>query len=176
MKKYLSAGLLCLISPLATGGVLDERAFIGKWMCLFNEPDLYIRSTSVIEYRHDGTMFEKSTLHQGKSGDDAYQIDNMQMSGKWRISGDKFISYDHVIQSYAVDMPNYHKIEQFRGKNKSLAMSMKTMMARAETQAVLADGAVSRIKFLDKNTFIIAYEGVDDDFPTDIKNNHCKRL
>ncbi|OPH38789.1 hypothetical protein [Moraxella equi] len=146
---------------------------MGKWEYKGIE-DEYFHYTSDIEYRDDGILSEKSIVYQWDKDDDFYQIDTVRMLFKYRVMGDKVVYYDGIVQSYAVDMPNLDESVYYLSERDELINSI-VVMERSEAEQMISEDMISRIRFLDKDTYITAFESIDEDFPTDIENNHCKR-
>lgn len=150
-----------------------EQSLVGKWECKGVE-DEYFHYTSDIEYRDDGTLSDKSILYKGTKDDVLYQIDSFSTSYKYRVMGDKVVYYDGVVQSYTVDMPNLDESVYYLGERDEL-INFIVVIERSEAEQMISEDMISRIRFLDKDTYITAFESIDEDFPTDIENNHCKR-
>lgn len=174
-KMHKFFGLLLLVMPIIANANMSftKQDLIGKWECKLLE-DEYFRATSDIEYRDDGTLSDKSILYKGTKDDDFYQIDSFSTSYKYRVMGDKVVYYDGVVQSYTVDMPNLDESVYYLDERDELINSI-VVMERSEAEQMISEDMISRIRFLDKDTYITAFEGIDEDFPTDIENNHCKR-
>lgn len=175
----LFAFLFAIMPIIANANIpFTQQDLIGKWECkVLLEYD--IRATSNIEYRNDGIITDHSVIYTGTKSDDFYQIDTLKTLSKWQVTGDKVRYYDNIIQSYVVDMPNYDNINDavLSTRNKEAMMIVKAMMERSEAEKMTSEDMISRIRFLDKDTYITTFEfeGVEEDFPTDIENNHCKR-
>lgn len=153
-----------------------EQSLVGKWECKGVE-DEYFHYTSDIEFRDDGTLSKKSIVYQWDKDDDFYQIDTIRMLFKYRVMDDKVVYYDGIVQSYAVDMPNLNDpiYEDIYDLSRDELMNAIAMGEREEFEKSMADNITFRIRFIDKDTYISAFEGIDEDFPVDIENNHCKR-
>ncbi|UYZ82326.1 hypothetical protein [Moraxella bovis] len=151
-----------------------EQSLVGKWECKGVE-DEYFHYTSDIEYRDNGILSEKSIIYKWGKDDDFYQIDTIKALSKWQVMGDKIRYYDNIVQSYAVDMPNYNSTDDFPKHSKDSILIAKSIIERANFEKEMADEMMVRIRFIDKDTYISAFEGIDEDFPVDIENNHCKR-
>lgn len=136
--------------------------------------DEYFRATSDVEFRDDGTLSEKAILYKGAKDDDFYQIDTVGISLKYRVMDDKIVYYNGAVQSYAVDMPNLDESVYHLGKKDELINAI-AVMERTGFEESMVGNLTFRIRFLNKDTYIVAFEGIDEDFPTDIENNHCKR-
>lgn len=173
LKKLL---LLFAIMPVWANAdkPLTQQDLLGKWECKGVE-DEYFHYTSEIEFRDDGILSEKSIVYQWDKDDDFYQIDTVRILFKYRVMGDKVIYYDGIVQSYAVDMPNYNSTDDFPKHSKDSILIAKSIIERSNFEKEMADEMMVRIRFIDKDTYIGAFEGIDEDFPTDIDNNHCKR-
>ncbi|MBE9579096.1 MULTISPECIES: hypothetical protein [Moraxella] len=169
LKNFLAC---ILFSPTLAMANL-EQSLVGKWECKGLENE-YLRHTSDIEYRDDGIFTEHSVMHNWAVDDDFYQIDSFSTSYKYRVMGDKVVYYDGVVQSYTVDMPNLDESVYYLGERDELINSI-VVMKRSEVEQMISEDMISRIRFLDKDTYITAFESIDEDFPTDIENNHCKR-
>lgn len=174
MNKLLA--LLFAIMPIVANANIPftKQELIGKWECKVLE-DEYFRATSDVEFRDDGMVTEHTVIYKWAESDEFYQIDTLKALSKWQIMDDKVRYYDNIVQSYVVDMPNYDSTADFPNHKKDAILIVKAMMERSEIEKEMSEDMISRIRFLDKDTYIIAFEGIDEDFPTDIENNHCKR-
>ncbi len=108
-----------------------EQNLIGQWECKGLE-DEYFRYTSDIEYRDDGTVTEQTVMYNWVA-DDSYQVDDVKTPSirtlsKWEVMGDNVRYYDHVIQSHAVDAPNYDFSTDFPDHNKDVILVAKAMI------------------------------------------------
>lgn len=173
LKRML---LLGMIVPLWANAEIPftKQDLIGKWECKVLIDDDF-RSESVVEYRNDNIITDNTVLYSLSENDDLYQIEKIQTLSKWKLDSDKISYYDGIVQSYKIDMPNYDRITAFANYDKELMLVIKEAMERPEIEQLVAKGAIGRIRFLDKNTYITDFEGIDEDFPADIENNHCKR-
>lgn len=79
--------------------------------------------------------------------------------------GDEVMHYDGVVQSYMIDMPNYHNISDLPNFNKQTAMTMKVLLERAQFEQNMMDVMTAHIRFLDKDTYIWTFDGIDEGFP-----------
>lgn len=174
VKKFFT--LLLVLPTLAMANL--EQNLIGQWECKGLEHE-YFRYASDIEYRDDGTVTEQTVIYNW-AADDSYQVDDvktlsMKTLSKWQVIGDNVRYYDHVIQSHAVDASNYDTATGFANYDKDAVSLVEAMIERSELEKEVYDETIARIRFIDKNTYISAINGAEDNFPTDIKNNHCKR-
>lgn len=170
LKNFLAC---ILFSPTLAMANL-EQSLVGKWECKGLENE-YLRHTSDIEYRDDGIFTEHSVMHNWAVDDDFYQIDTIKVLSKWQVMGDGVKYHDGIVQSYVVDMPNYEVAPDSPSQNKDAILVAKAMMELPEVEKAIGDETISRIRFIDENTYIFAIDGIDDDFPVDVENNHCKR-
>lgn len=177
MKLFFKSLTLAVITSTCISNIafadipFTKDDLIGKWQCYDHDPELQFRAESVIENRADGTHSENSVMYFDDEASEYHQINKTKLISKWALDGDVMSFYDAVISYYEVDMPNYD--EESTGISKYGFMIFNTVINRAELEKSIVDDLSSKIKFIDKNTYI--YTSVEEDF-LPVEQGYCKRV